>query len=289
MKIAFIGKFKKLHDEEYLARSFESLGHEILRIDERNNSTFINDNIEVFNPGLVIWTKLMVPDPKKVREFTRKYKTAAWIFDLYWGYNREYRITSHPAFTADYVFTTDNGHNEEFAKVGINHRCVRQGIYTPECYMETPKPEYDVVFVGSDNILNSDRQKKLSFIEQNYNLKWFGRLDTNEVRGKDLNTLYSKSKVVIGDSVYSPHYWSNRVVETLGRGGFLIHRDVPGLKGEYPHLVTYDGTNDDLEEKIDYYLSHETERLEIVKKNFEWVKDNYTSEKKCQELLNYIS
>ncbi len=122
-----------------------------------------------------------------------------------------------------------------------------------------------------------------------YNFKWFGRYSTNEIRGLPLNELYSQTKIVVGDSVYSPHYWSNRVVETLGRGGFLIHREVEGLKEVYPDLVTYDGTYDDLMKKIDYYLAHEDERREIIKKNFERVRDYYTMDKQCQKLLNYIS
>lgn len=288
MRIALLGKFKRLHDEEYIARSFEALGHEVHRVHETYITKDICDSIDRFNPNLVIWAKLMVAEPKKVREHLRKYKTVCWVFDLYWGYEREFRLTTHPAFTADYVFTTDGGHEEDWKRIGIDHHCVRQGIYAPECYMSIAPPEFEAVFVGSDNALNGDRQKQISYVQQHFNFKWFGRLNTNEVRGEDLNALYAKSKIVIGDSVYSPNYWSNRVVETLGRGGFLIHREVPGLKEEYPDLVTYSGL-EDLGEKIKYYLGHEDERRAIIQRNWHHVHSNYTMEKKCQEILNYIS
>lgn len=289
-RIAFIGKFRRLHDEEYIARSFEQIGCDVFRVEESLLSHQMIGLIEEYNPDLVLWTKLKVPEPKRIVEAFKEYKTVSWVFDLYWNYDRQNQLINHPAFKAKYVFTTDGGNDNRFKQIGLNHRCVRQGILKEECLLVKGTPEDVIVFVGSDNILNGERQKKLSFLEQEYGakFKWYGKFNTNELRGLDLNNLYANSKIIIGDSVYSPYYWSNRVVETLGRGGFLIHRDVEGIKEEYPYLVTYDGTNEDLKAKIDYYLTHEEERQEIIKKNFEWVRDNYTMDKKCQDLLNYI-
>lgn len=288
MRLLIIGKFVKLHDEEYIARSFEMLGVEVVRVNERLSMFEIIENIDHYKPDYILWTKLSSGEPTKIREYCRTYKTICWVFDLYIGYQRENRLNG-PAFTTDYVFTTDGGHDKEFKDRGINHKCVRQGIYTPECWYKINEPIYDVVFVGSENPYNNDRTEIMEKLTSRYNFKWFGRFNTNQVRGEELNDLYSKTKIVVGDSVYSPHYWSNRIVETLGRGGFLIHRDVPGLKEEYPDLVTYDGTYEDLCKKIDYYLSHEEERQEILKKNWDLVKNNYTMDKQCQKILNYIS
>ena len=282
-KIAIIGKFIKLHDEEYIARSFESIGCEVARINEKLSRYEIFELLEHHNPDIVLWTKLNVGEAKKIRDFCSKYKTVCWVFDLYIGYQRENRLNS-PAFTADYVFTTDGGHDKEFKERGINHKCLRQGIWKDECVLYPfNKIEHEIVFVGSDNPYFPERTK---FIEE-LGAKWFGRLSTNELRGLNLNEVYAKSRIIIGDSVYSPYYWSNRVVETLGRGGFLIHREVEGLKEEYPYLVTYKN-KDDLLAKIDYYKQHEGERREIIRKNYKWVRDNYTMDKKCQELLNNL-
>jgi spore maturation protein CgeB len=150
--------------------------------------------------------------------------------------------------------------------------------------MSVSNKEYDLVFIGSDNPSNKERNAILSSLEKDFNITWFGKKDTNEIRSTKLNELFSKTKIVVGDSVYSPHYWSNRIVETLGRGGFLIHKDVEGLKEEYPHLITYTDY-EDLKSKITYYLEHDIAREEIVKKNFEWVRDNYTCDKKCAEVV----
>ena len=293
MKIAFIGKFQKLHDEEYIARSFEMLGHEVLRLSESFNLEHITEQIINYRPKFVLYTKLNNGgNIKQFMEKMRAYniKTVCWVFDLYWGYPREFRLKS-PQFKADYMFSTDGGNQEKFESIGINHFCVRQGIYKDECFISEGEPTIDVAFVGSENPLYEERTKKVQEVFSWFpNAKWFGRRNTDEVRGTKLNDLYATVKIVIGDSVYSPNYWSNRVVETLGRGGFLIHQEVPGLKEEYPYLVTYKkGDTEDLRKKIEFYLKNNKKREELRKKNFEWVRDNYTMDKKCAELLKLMN
>lgn len=293
MKIALIGRFSNLYDEEYIAQSFESLGHDVLRLPDNYGLRPIFARIEQFKPSLVMFTKLDINEDgilfiKLLRE--KGIKTVCWLFDLYWGYPREHRIHSQPCFRADYVFTTDGGNAEKWEKLHINHQVVRQGIFKNQCFIDPLSNPHGVVFVGSENAVYPQRQKQINFIKKSYeDFRWYGRKNTNELRNEYLNSLYATAKIVVGDSVYSPYYWSNRVVETLGRGGFLIHQDVPGLRDEYPYLVTYSkGEFRELREKIEYYLTHEVERQGIIKKNFEWVKKNYTMDKKCAELLKKL-
>ena len=290
MRITIIGKFKRLHDEEYIARSFESLGHEVQRIEQGHNWTTIAAEMNKFRPEVLLYSKWECPRELRSTLVTLNPKKVSWIFDLYFNYPREWQVDTRWFFKAsDVVFSTDGRHGPQWTQKGIKHFCVRQGIYKPECWYRIDEPKYDVVFVGCDNPLYKERRVTMEKLAEKYNFEWFGRRDTNEMRGEQLNELYAKSKIIVGDSVYSPYYWSNRVVETLGRGGFLIHRDVPGLKEEYPDLVTYDGTFEDLTKKIDYYLEHEDERREIIRKNFEHVRDHYTMDKKCNELITWLN
>ena len=294
MNIAYIGKFRLMHDEEYIARSFESLGHSVTRIDERMLTSQIEGLLEQSNPDIVIFSKLACAEPARILKFIKDHNflSVCWVFDLYWDYpGREYRVLTSPCFKADYVVTTDGGHSDKWRSVGIKHFCVRQGIYTDECFILPQNITKDVVFVGSDNPLNYDRTNVNRVLMNKYRgrFEWFGRTNTNDVRGIDLNTLYAQSKIVVGDSVYSPYYWSNRVVETLGRGGFLIHQEVEGIKDEYPDMVTYKrGDLEELIDKIEYFLVHDEEREVIRQKNFEHVKKNYTMEKKCAQLLKFV-
>jgi hypothetical protein len=291
MRIAFIGKFGKLHDEEYIARSFEMLGHTVIRIEERISNHDLRHVLLREIPDVILFCKWERPKELDEAFALLKHKgtkTVCWLFDLYFNYTREWQVSKRNFFRADVVCTTDGGNDHRWKEFGINHHTVRQGIYKDECFLVDSCPAIDVVFIGSESPVYPERTKTMLQLEQDYNFKWFGRKDTDELRGIALNRLFARSKIVVGDSFYSPNYWSNRVVETLGRGGFLIHREVEGIKEEYPYLVTYDGTYEDLKKMIDYYLSHEDERREIVQKNFEWVRDNYTMDKKCEELLKIL-
>lgn len=283
-KIAYIGKFKKLWDEEYIAQSFEELGHEVVRIDETSDD--ITGQILESKPDFVLFAKLNTREALTIITNMKMHgiPTICWLFDLYFDYTRENQVGILPCFKAQVVITTDNGHHDRWLDKGINHFCVRQGIYKPECYTLKANKEYDLVFIGSDNPSNKERNEILNKLDKDFTLTWIGKKDTNEARSTKLNEIFAKSKVIVGDSVYSPHYWSNRIVETLGRGGFLIHREVEGLKEEYPYLVTYTDY-EDLKSKISYYIEHDKEREEIIQKNFEWVRDNYTCDKKCSQVI----
>lgn len=286
-KIAFIGKFSNMHDEEYIARSFKMIGCDVLRLPQHLKPFDLKEALVPFKPDIILYAKWECPlELKEVIESLQRNnaKTVCWLFDLYFDYQREFLVKSRSFFKSDYVFTTDGGHEEKFIELDINHKCVRQGILKEECkLLPFQSISHGIVFVGSESPIYPERTKLVESLKAS----WFGRYNTNEMRGKSLNELYARTRIVIGDSFPSDYYWSNRIVETLGRGGFLIHREVKGLKKEYPYLVTYKDI-EDLKTKIEYYKNHEKERREIVKKNFEWVRDNYTMDKQCQKVLNYI-
>src|SRR5690606_16107597 len=135
MRIVYIGNFTKLWDEEYIARSFEQLGHEVYRYRESTRFTQLIEEVLEIKPDFVIYAKFRVGNPDMVMGAFKKagIKTVCWVFDLYWGYTRQYRITTDYMFKADIVFSTDGGHEEHWKRVGINHKLLRQGIYAPEC------------------------------------------------------------------------------------------------------------------------------------------------------------
>jgi spore maturation protein CgeB len=276
-------------DEEYIAQAFEQLGHEVGRVTERDPN--IIRQIEGFEPDVVLWAKLQTPKADQIINHCKEkgIKTVCWVWDLYWGYNRENKIHTDPMFRADLVFTSDGGHDKEWESVGIKHKCIRQGIREEECYREEGAKRYDVVFVGSYNQYNTERNEILDKINTDFKLNWFGKMNSDQVRGPKLNRLLGESKIVVGDSVYSPHYWSNRIVETLGRGGLLIHQEVEGLEEEYPFLITYKrGDYKDLKQKIGHYMQNPEAREKVIQQNLDWVKKHHTCKLMCKELCQNL-
>ena len=298
-KISFVGEFTKLYNEEGIARSFEELGIEVQRFPEFD---FQYDKavqeIEEFKPDLILFAKLQIPNKERFLSLMkgRGIPTASWTFDLYFGLRRESYLETDPIFRADFVFGPDGGHDKEFKEKGINYHLLRQGIYGGFCYkgIKEENYPYDIIFTGSVNKQWLYREEMAGFLSSNYNFKWIGKkIGDKEIRGKGLNDLYASAKIIMGDSVYSSHYWSNRIYETLGRGGFIIHPQVEGLENDYipyKHYIPYPfGNWDKLKEKIDYFLPREKEREAIALAGMEHTKNNHTLVHRCRQLLDVVN
>ena len=113
-----------------------------------------------------------------------------------------------------------------------------------------------------------------------------------EVRGDALNALYASVGVVVGDSLPSPLYWSNRLYETLGRGGFLIFTEIEGLNEEYEpykHFIPFKFYGfQSLGEKIEHFLKHPEEREKISNAAMEHTKKHHTLLNRCQQFLDIV-
>lgn len=300
--IIYFGDFKRPYDTElYIAKALKELGYEV--ICKQEDMMLITDienlmkDIRAVNPILVLFSK--GKPMGKSFEFIEQMKkegfnTACWLFDLYFDLpiDRGAGLRSKIApFNCETIFSTDGGHDKEFAETGIKKITLRQGIYEPEAILYDRKKTHDIIFVGND--VFKTRVKLLKALEGHYGSQFerFGHVPGKQVRNLPLNELYASTKIVVGDSQPSPKYWSNRIYETLGRGGFLLHPKVEGLDDEFidgVHYVSYD--RDDMNgliEKIDYYLKHDDEREKIRRAGFEYCKAHYTYKDRCKELMKH--
>lgn len=170
-------------------------------------------------------------------------KTAAVHLDLYWGVaHREQQIGRDPWWMAGHVFTADGNpdHQALFEQRGVNHhwlippaadRHVGRGQFRPELAA-------DVVFVGNLGRAHNGRRELLDWAQRRYGsrFRWRGRR-WDPVWGRNLADQYTSASVVLGDSVANPYYWSDRVPNTLGMGGVLVHPNVDGLADMYGSAV----------------------------------------------------
>ena len=169
------------------------------------------------------------------------------------------------------------------------------------CFLKEYKKTRDVIFVGSKKYHPEwqYRPQLISWLEDTYKNKFehYGNGGIKSVRGDQLNKLYSSTKIVVGDTLCIgfnyPDYWSDRIYETMGRGGFIIHPYIKGLEKEFEdkkHLVFYEyGNFDQLKELIDYYLVHDEEREAIRKAGHELVKNNYTYKNRWEQILKELN
>ena len=294
MKIAFIGEFTKLWNEEGIARSFEKLGIEIIRFpeegfDARTALKIIADE----KPDMVLTAKLRIDHREFFVKEIKKMRipTVSWTFDLYFGHRRESKIDEDIIFKTDFVFGPDGGNIQRFRDKGINYHLLRQGIYDEYCYKGKWVKDFssDVAYVGG--MQYGHREVMCKYL-QKYDFKRYGKLATDHIRGDPLNDLYASASIIIGDSFPSPRYWSNRFYETLGRGGFLIFTDIEGLNEEYEpykHFIPFKFYGfASLEEKIEYFLKHPEERRKISNRAMAYTKEHHTLLNRCRQFLEII-
>lgn len=317
MKIAFLGNFGPSHSTEcHLALSMEELGHEVVRIQE-------GETRAVDVPGLVegcdlfAWTQTYSLAEQGGTRAERAQMldaikalgipTIAVHLDRYWGLEREQQITDEPWWHSDIVFSAEGGAEELFRAAGVNHRWFQPGVLAAECVPGRTRQQFaaPVCFVGSYSYHPawSYRPELIQWLRVTYGRQFrlwprAGRA----IRGQLLNDLYASTTVVVGDSCLAPmpdgspvtNYISDRVPETLGRGGFLIHPHVDGIFSEHyqdgVHLRTYElGDFGHLKALIDYYLAHPEKAREIAESGQAHVREHHTYTVRMAEVLAEVT
>ena len=302
--IIFCGNYRPAHStENHIALTLESMGHFVTRFqeDETSYDCLLAQNGYDFMLYTRTWDNIMSKDVTKL-DFLLKKKIplVGFHLDIWWGLQRESQIDEQLYFKSDILFTADGGHQYRWEEKEINHYYLPPGVYDKECYLAEKRPNLkaDIVFVGSQRNYHPEhpfREKLIIWLRKNYRKqtefypnKWYPF-----IRGHKLNQLYASAKIVVGDSLDSPMYISDRVPETLGRGGFLLHPrceaiDKMGLK-DGVHYVSYKRWDwDNLKEKIDYYLTHDKEREKIRLAGHKAVAENHTYKNRMAEMIKVL-
>ena len=292
-KILYVGSFdEQWSSEMYIAKSFQALGHSVMRLEEETISD--DQIIEESKKGydFLLYAKLRIKGDQAYVLKNVKIPKVCWFFDVYPGTPREKRLRQPWVQMADHFFTTDNGHQDFYKEMGLNHKCIRQGIFHEEAIdgVFDRKLESRVFFSGAQNHWYPKRQEFIKILEIAYREK-FKRTRTT-TRQMHLNNCIASAEVVVGHNIRFPHYWSNRIYEMLGRGAFFITPSVPGLEKEFEdgkHIVCYEDLNwTDLRKKINYYLEHKDEREKIRTAGVEHCRNNFTYKHRCEELINKV-
>lgn len=238
--------------ENHIAEAFRNIGAEVTQLQE-------GPEIWAGLPGyrnlegvdFVLWTHTHGLSPesthdeawhalKRLRQ--SGIPTVAVHLDRWWGLGREHQ-TREPFFGCDYVFTADGGHDEEWSDLGINHIWLPPAVITSQTGIGTKRPEFTskLAFVGSWQSYGhtewTHRPELIAHLQRRWgkHCAFWPKPGEHAVRGKDLQDLYASVDVLIGDSCLvggSKLYYSDRIPESLGRGGVLIHPHTEGLDGK---------------------------------------------------------
>ena len=248
----------------HLKRALELNGHTVTGVNERPHVWSDLDPHSDYD--FVLWNSTPGYAPPETFEYQQAFLARCrdygcpvvyYHLDLYWGLpQREQWIKERPAFQGfgcDLYATADGGHDEQWADAGLDHVWFPPGVLEADCTPGVFREEYasDVAFVGSWNGYHRESVHRMELVGHlksrwGSHVRFWPKRGQPSIRGQDLNDLYASTKVVVGDSCLVPRlkrYWSDRVPETTGRGGHLLHPWVEGLSEFHPHVQTWEPGN----------------------------------------------
>lgn len=326
-RLAYISNTSCHHStEQHVMQSLISLGHSVIPIQENKYTPEEITNIIFDNPtdGVLYTRTWGLPGRQMMALWDRCKRagipTISYHLDLYYGLARTdlnralclkgiRSMAEDPFWKTEYCFTVDGDPEAQkyFESLGINHYFLRAGVFDKECYIAPREDKYEIIFVGSYNyhLEWNFRPQLIDWLYKVYGSRFtrFGNPAPDQpsaihVRNDELNKVYASSKIVIGDSLNpgfcKPYYSSDRIYETLGRGGFLIYPYIKGLDEEFDdqkHLIFYShGNLNDLKEKIDYWVDplRDEEREKIRLEGHLLVKNNYTYKDRMAALMGKV-
>jgi len=280
VKIVYIDKFDHFFSSgNYIAAAFNVLEVDVIKISLTTPPDKIKKIIITNQPDFVLCGKgadyfgSLLPWLQQ-----QNILIVHWSFDRLFYLDRvQTIIRKRKLYLSDLVCTTDGGCDNQWkTQFGVDHITLRQGIHAPDrVWVDPISVDFDIIFVGS--VYNEYRKKLVDFLQDTYGKRFrvFGASEKpqDQIRGLKLNQLLRSVKVVVGDSLPGNHYWSNRLYEQRGRGGFLLHPATVGMDQEFvigEELVVFHRHDmDALKVTIDYYVEHDDEREKIRRCGFD--------------------
>lgn len=230
--------------------------------------------------------------PQTIRELSRKYWVAGYHNDDPFGrYGTKlfYRWFNEaiPYYSSHHVYREKNLY--DYKQRGVQRVALLMSYYCPWLSYPVCNREietYPVVFVGNGE--PGPRTRYIScLIERGIQVKLFGhnkywkRYLPNEIHkeltpivpvsGEHYNAVITKAKISLAffNSGNNDQY-TRRVFEIPACKGFLMAQRTPVMEGLYleGREAEYFDSEEELIDKIHYYLSHENERLRIVEAGY---------------------
>jgi hypothetical protein len=269
MKIAHIGCFNRYHTEADICDYLEFAGHRVDRyqFDRLDQQRFV---ARANRFDIVICSIPHTFSPEWWRDVRQRGpRLVAWYFDWIadWGGREAQYLPRLREF--DLILSTDGFENKIYD--GLNRHWLPHACDPRVYYPIDERPASDVGFIG--HVYLPRRKFMLERLMKRYNFSVMGLLDN--CWGPNYARACASVKIMLGDNFRNdiPGYWSDRVYMSLACGAFYLSPRVPGLERYFKegcHIAYYDDEND-LYEKIDYYLARPEERNSIARAGADYV------------------
>ena len=319
-RLLFFGKTRKrTQTPSFFIKAFRNQGLTVRAINyrklERRWGTWLTGKylfaaFNCFQPQLVFINSIDIPFTM-LSLISKKTKVAIYLPDLITlsdnsassgvvtGYKEE---MIERGKLADYFFITNEGQISFLKEQGIkNPIFITQGCDRDAHRIiksNRKKWRSDLAFIGSAN--EPERINLMKEVARHFNLKVWGgdwkrhglQCHKRNVYPDEFAKICSGAKIILGidKSNQVEGYFSNRTWITLGCGGFLLTRYVPGLDKIFTnkkHLVWYHSVEECLQ-LIAEYLANDEERKRISIEGYHYVHEHHTYDHVVQRILSHI-
>lgn len=158
------------------------------------------------------------------------------------------------------------------------------------CNKELKDRNIDIASVGSNDAgFYGKRRMAINTIKRYFSSKHRLSLDRKAYL-HDLANIYENSKIVFNQSANTIKSINMRLFEGMGCGALVVSDYVPGMEKLFianTHYVSFKDQNE-LIEKMDYYLNNTEEAQVIATAAYEHLLNNQTYEHRANELLELI-
>ena len=158
----------------------------------------------------------------------------------------------------------------------------------------------EILFVGSTRKVHRKIIKDISSTNHSFSVYgpgWDDFIDEKYIKGdfipnEMLNQYYSSCKILLNDhwkDMKNQGFVSNRLFDALACETFVISDDLQEVDELFEgNVVTYESA-DELNEKINYYLDNDDERMDKAKKGSQIVLRYHTFDKRVEEIIESLN
>lgn len=281
---------------------------------KKNNEELIKV-IEEENPDIMFHIaftdQLSKETLKHIKEKTRT-TTINWFCDDWWRFDS---FTKDMCRHFDYSITVDKDSVKKYHNIGYKNVILSQWATYPPRYpkLDLP-PGYDVSFVGQPHGNRRETIKKIKdagisvaafgygWKETGWRKRWnrkfknlpFLQLNKGKISHDEMIAVFNRSRINLNLSASSDENAADQMkarnFEVPSCGGFLLTGRVPHLEDYFDvgkEIVCYD-SEEDMIDKIKYYLSNEDERMRIAEAGYRRTLRDHTYEKRFRDVFSKV-
>lgn len=285
-------------DEGAISHAFEALGHQVIKVDE---------SVGVYAVRMIGKVDLLLfhkwEDTSVLERFKGQCPRVFWYFDLVdhpdptlaarCNQRKQWMKTILPH--VELGFCTDGDWVDKHSTHSHKLRWLTQGADERIAY-RLPNPvkfyKQDILFTGISKGGGTERERFVQDLKDRYGSRFVHI--TKGLHREKLREEISNSRIVIcPDSPITDRYWSNRVYNAAGFGGFILHPYCFYLIQHYSsnrEVAYYHQTNNrtDLYQAIDFYISKQSRCDEIAQAGYDRTLENHLYRHRVESMLKQI-